>query len=176
MEIFSWSPDFGLPSWHPECLSIIAYSRLKNLDASITVSDNPVMTKNGDLPYVRIGPRSESYFNVSRVSLRTTWLFSRNSSNPKIVNSFNEFLSNVAQNSSEPSDAVAYSKMIEANLRPAYALTFWVDSKNFCEFTRPWYAKKLGFPLSFIYPNKYRRKALDLIQVRIQIQFKFSTQ
>lgn len=33
-----------------------------------------------------------------------------------------------------------------------------MDSKNYTELTRPWYAKALPFPLNFYYPNRYRQE------------------
>ena len=49
-------------------------------------------------------------------------------------------------------------------LSPALALTFWLDAKNFTGLTRPWFANRLGMPLSFYYPGLYRTRALELVQ------------
>lgn len=40
---------------------------------------------------------------------------------------------------------------------------WWIDSKNFVEFSRPLYAKLLPFPLNFYYPGQYEKHAKQLM-------------
>lgn len=35
----------------------------------------------------------------------------------------------------------------------------WVDTKNYIELIRPWYAKALPFPCNYYYPGSYEREA-----------------
>ena len=36
---------------------------------------------------------------------------------------------------------------------------WWIDAKNYVEFTRPWYAKALQFPLNYFIPGRWHREA-----------------
>ena len=58
---------------------------------------------------------------------------------------------------------MAYSQLISEKLVPALEFVWWVDSKNFVEFSRPLYAKILPFPLNFYYPGQYEKQAKELI-------------
>ena len=41
--------------------------------------------------------------------------------------------------------------------------TLWLDSTNFTEFTRPWYAKVLPFPLNYFVPGRMAQRARSWI-------------
>ena len=58
---------------------------------------------------------------------------------------------------------------MEERLLPAILYAFWIDAKNFTEFTRPWYAKKLGVPQCFYYPAKYAAQATAVVESRVGI-------
>ncbi|EDO27861.1 predicted protein, partial [Nematostella vectensis] len=51
-------------------------------------------------------------------------------------------------------DTLAFIALIEDKLLPAMHYTLWVDSKNYVEFTRPMYARKLPLPLNFFVPGR----------------------
>lgn len=53
--------------------------------------------------------------------------------------------------------------MVYEKLVPALQFVWWIDAKNFVEFTRPVYAKLLPFPLNFYYPGQYEKGAKQLI-------------
>lgn len=51
---------------------------------------------------------------------------------------------------------------------PVYPIqihTFWVDSKNFVEVTRKWYAEALPFPLNFFLPGRMQRQHMERLQL-----------
>lgn len=58
---------------------------------------------------------------------------------------------------------VAYSQLVAEKLAPALSFVWWMDAKNFVEFSRPTYAKLLPFPLNFYYPGRYEQDAKDLM-------------
>ena len=60
-------------------------------------------------------------------------------------------------------EVLAYTQMVGEKLAPALEYIWWVDGKNFVEFSRPTYAKCLPFPLNFYYPGKYENHAKELI-------------
>lgn len=59
-------------------------------------------------------------------------------------------------------EAFAYSHLIYEKLVPALQFVWWIDAKNFTEFSRPLYAKLLPFPLNFYYPGQYEKHAKQL--------------
>lgn len=60
-------------------------------------------------------------------------------------------------------EAYAYIQMVYEKLVPALQFVWWIDAKNFVEFTRPLYAKLLPFPFNFYYPGHYEKRAKQLI-------------
>ncbi|XP_043919661.1 metaxin-3 isoform X2 [Protopterus annectens] len=63
----------------------------------------------------------------------------------------------------EGADTLAYVALLEEKLYPALLYTFWVDSENYCNMTRPWFAARIPFPLNFYLPGKMARAALRRI-------------
>lgn len=60
-------------------------------------------------------------------------------------------------------EAYAYSHLVYEKLVPAMQFIWWIDGKNFVEFSRPLYAKLLPFPLNFYYPGQYEKHAKQLV-------------
>lgn len=88
--------------------------------------------------------------------------------------------------SKQLAESYALRKMIEEKLYPALRFTWyvlnqkyllyffhyapqnffvirWLDTKNYEQVTRPWYAKALSFPFNFYYPKRYKRENEDAI-------------
>ncbi|XP_004693862.1 PREDICTED: metaxin-1 isoform X2 [Condylura cristata] len=43
--------------------------------------------------------------------------------------------------------------------------TFWVDTKNYVEVTRKWYAEAMPFPLNFFLPGRMQRQYMERLQL-----------
>ncbi|XP_012514197.1 PREDICTED: metaxin-1 isoform X1 [Propithecus coquereli] len=43
--------------------------------------------------------------------------------------------------------------------------TFWIDSKNYVEVTRKWYAEAMPFPLNFFLPGRMQRQYMERLQL-----------
>ncbi|KAG9355249.1 hypothetical protein JZ751_000087 [Albula glossodonta] len=43
--------------------------------------------------------------------------------------------------------------------------TFWLDSKNYVDVTRRWYAENIPFPLNFFLPNRMHSQQLDRLRL-----------
>uniref|UniRef100_A0A452S3C6 Metaxin-1 n=1 Tax=Ursus americanus TaxID=9643 RepID=A0A452S3C6_URSAM len=43
--------------------------------------------------------------------------------------------------------------------------TFWVDTKNYVEVTRKWYAEAMPFPLNFFLPGRMQRQFMERLQL-----------
>ena len=65
MELYSWSPDFGLPTWHPACLALQTYAQFSGAPVTVVKSDNPFWTPDSDLPvFKHKGVRLHSFDEV----------------------------------------------------------------------------------------------------------------
>uniref|UniRef100_A0A8C0ZUD6 Metaxin-1 n=1 Tax=Castor canadensis TaxID=51338 RepID=A0A8C0ZUD6_CASCN len=43
--------------------------------------------------------------------------------------------------------------------------TFWIDTKNYVEVTRKWYAETMPFPLNFFLPGRMQRQYMERLQL-----------
>lgn len=50
-------------------------------------------------------------------------------------------------------------------VRPTQIHTFWVDTKNYVEVTRKWYAEAMPFPLNFFLPGRMQRQHMERLQL-----------
>lgn len=48
---------------------------------------------------------------------------------------------------------------------PIQIHTFWVDTKNYVEVTRKWYAEAIPFPLNFFLPGRMQRQFMERLQL-----------
>lgn len=48
---------------------------------------------------------------------------------------------------------------------PIQIHTFWVDTKNYVEVTRKWYAEAMPFPLNFFLPGRMQRQHMERLQL-----------
>lgn len=66
-------------------------------------------------------------------------------------------------NTKQAAEASAFTQYLEEKLYPAYQYAWWVDEKNYCDVTRPTYAKALRIPFNFYYPSRYQNSAKEMI-------------
>nr|XP_021537819.1 metaxin-1 isoform X4 [Neomonachus schauinslandi] len=55
--------------------------------------------------------------------------------------------------------------LLEEKLLPVLIHTFWVDTKNYVEVTRKWYAEAMPFPLNFFLPGRMQRQFMERLQL-----------
>lgn len=62
-----------------------------------------------------------------------------------------------------------YEKLVVLNNAECFFLfilqlyVWWIDGRNYCELTRPWYAKVLRLPLNYFLPGHQQRAAQETI-------------
>ena len=56
------------------------------------------------------------------------------------------------------SERTAMANLVETHLRPACIHTLWVDQQNREELVRPWFSRKMPFPVQMGLLNKRRRR------------------
>jgi len=142
-----WPGDWGLPSVDHQCLAAMAYFKFCRLPARITKVSNSWSCLSGQFPILQhfdgVENKVKDIFNfLQKQSLGLDGDLS------------------VLQRS----DGLAFSTMIEEKLLPALLYLWWIDSKAYVEFTRPWYAKILPFPLGLYVPLKKRNVCLARLQ------------
>ncbi|XP_013916252.1 PREDICTED: metaxin-3 isoform X1 [Thamnophis sirtalis] len=65
--------------------------------------------------------------------------------------------------SKDGADTLAYIALLEEKLHPAMLYTFWIEADNYYNMTKPWFASRIPFPLSWYLPRKMSRDALNRI-------------
>nr|KAF6413775.1 metaxin 1 [Molossus molossus] len=55
--------------------------------------------------------------------------------------------------------------LLEEKLLPVLIHTFWIDTKNYVEVTRKWYAEAMPFPLNFFLPGRMQRQHMERLQL-----------
>uniref|UniRef100_A0A8C5MZE2 Metaxin n=1 Tax=Leptobrachium leishanense TaxID=445787 RepID=A0A8C5MZE2_9ANUR len=148
MELRCWGGDWGLPSVHPECLVVLAYARFADAQLNINLVDYTWTSPKGAAPVL--------LFNEREIA------------QPSNIISFfrkQKYNADYVLSAKDGSDTLAYIALIEENILPAMLHTFWVDAENYSSVTRPWYAARTPFPLSYYLPGKMSRDALNRILV-----------
>ncbi|XP_068858036.1 metaxin-3 isoform X4 [Aphelocoma coerulescens] len=146
MELSCWGGDWGLPSLHPECLTVMAYAKFSGAPLTVNTVNNSWRAPKGDLPVLV----SEDIV-ISQPA--------------KILNFLRKQKYNADYDLSakQGADTLAYIALLEEKLLPALLHTFWIEAENYCSVTKPWFASKIAFPLSLYLPGKMSREALNRI-------------
>ncbi len=155
MELQVWSGDFGLPTWHPGCLALWSYCRFTGAPVTVRATDAPLLSGawrlGGDLP---------AFSHPQRLDLPLGDFESLVSHLEREC----RFSTEAALTPRQRAEGVAFRRMVEERLAPASAFVAWVEPVNHAEITRPWFARRLGFPSAFAHPPRYRRAAAALVE------------
>lgn len=114
---------------------------------SVVESDNPLFSPGGDLPVFR----HKSFVCSDFDSLVLHFAGER-------------FSTDHALTAKQEADSKALKMLVQARLKPAFELDVWLNETNCHEFTRPWFAKKLAFPLGLFFPSRYVKRASELVR------------
>ncbi|XP_030114466.1 metaxin-3 isoform X1 [Taeniopygia guttata] len=146
MELSCWEGGWGLPSLHPESLTVLAYAKFSGAPVTVNSVNNSWRTLKGDLPVLV----SEDIV-ISQPA--------------KILNFLRKQKYNADYDLSakQGADTLAYIALLEEKLLPALLHTFWIEAENYRSVTKPWFASRFAFPLSLYLPGKMSREALNRI-------------
>ncbi|RWS12576.1 Metaxin-1-like protein [Dinothrombium tinctorium] len=148
MELELWSGDWGLPSVNCHCLQIMALTKFNNAAVKFNFSNNPLRSFCFDLPVLKHGNKTV----IKNVNEMRTFL--------KLQN----FNLDSKLSKKDLSDISAYTSMVTRKLEPALLYLWWLDEKNFIDFTRPWYAKHIPIPGNFFIPGKLQARAEETVK------------
>lgn len=155
MEVQVWSSDWGLPSIEPRCLQLITYAKFSGAPLHVLESNNPFWTPRGDLPVFSHSAtvKSITEFGPFVAHLRSC-----------------KFSADYNLEQKQLSEVSALCQLIDEKLYPAVLYSFWIDAKNHVELVRPWFTRKIPFPLNLYYPNQFHNRAAQVIESRFGCQ------
>ncbi|XP_062456261.1 metaxin-3 isoform X2 [Rhea pennata] len=146
MELSCWGGGWGLPSVHPESLTVMAYAKFSGAPLTVNAINNSWRAPKGEVPIL--------------ISEDTAI------SQPAKILSFlrkQKYNADYELSAKQGADTLAYIALLEEKLLPALLHTFWVEAENYCSVTKPWFASRIPFPLSLYLPGKMSREALNRI-------------
>ncbi|XP_021923192.1 metaxin-1 isoform X2 [Zootermopsis nevadensis] len=119
-----------------------AYAKFSGVPLQTCVTNNPFWTPNGRLPVFKHGKQV-----LSSLPEISAYLKQKN------------FSADFGLTQKQCADAAAYTQLLKEKLHLALQYVWWLDTKNYTELIRPWYAKALPFPYNYYYPGKYEQEA-----------------
>uniref|UniRef100_UPI00398F055E metaxin-1b n=1 Tax=Pristiophorus japonicus TaxID=55135 RepID=UPI00398F055E len=148
LELFCWRGDWGLPSVDSESLTVLAYARFSGAPLRVHKLSNPWRSPSGVLPALKTEKDVLSQPLQILAYLRKQ-----------------RYNADYGLSATQGADTLAFSSLIEEKLLPALIYMFWVDSKNYVSFTRPWYGEAIPFPLNFFLPNRMHVRSLERLRL-----------
>lgn len=148
-ELFCWEGAWGLPSVSSDCLTVLAYAQFAGAPLKLRKISNPWRSPSGSLPALRTNQKE----TLSRPSDIIIHLRKQ------------KFNADYDLSAREGADSLAFISLLEERLKPALIYNSWVDSKNYVEVTRRWYAEHLPFPLNFLLPGRMQRQQLETLRL-----------
>ncbi|XP_051901590.1 metaxin-1b isoform X2 [Pristis pectinata] len=148
LELFCWKGDWGLPSVDSESLTVLAYARFSGAPVKVHKLSNPWRSPSGVLPALKTEKDVLSQPLQILAYLRKQ-----------------KYNADYGLSATQGADTMAFSSLIEEKLLPALIYMFWVDSKNYVSFTRPWYGEAIPFPLNFFLPNRMHTRSLERLHL-----------
>ncbi|KFO24918.1 Metaxin-1 [Fukomys damarensis] len=149
MELFCWAGGWGLPSVDLDSLAVLTYARFTGAPLKVHKINNPWRSPSGTLPALRT-----SHGEVISVP-------------HKIITHLRKEKYNADYDLSarQGADTLAFMSLLEEKLLPVLIHTFWIDTKNYVEVTRKWYAEAMPFPLNFFLPGRMQRQHMERLQL-----------
>ncbi|NWR23018.1 MTX3 protein, partial [Emberiza fucata] len=140
MELSCWGGDWGLPSLHPESLTVMAYAKFSGAPLTVNTINKSWRTPK-DLPVLV----SEDIV-ISQPA--------------KILNFLRKQVLHIRCHEMS-THVIQISVTFFLVLTQLH--TFWIEAENYCSVTKPWFASRIAFPLSLYLPGKMSREALNRI-------------
>ncbi|KTG06908.1 hypothetical protein cypCar_00003396 [Cyprinus carpio] len=149
LELFCWKGDYGLPSVDVDCLAVLAYAKFAGAPLKVHKITNPWRSPTGTLPALKT--REEG--SISQPSKIIIHLRKQ------------KYNADYDLSAKEGADTLAFVSLLEEKLLPALIYTLWIDSKNYVDVTRCWYAENISFPLNFLLPNRMHCQQLEKLRL-----------
>ncbi|XP_010872044.1 metaxin-1 [Esox lucius] len=151
LEMYCWKGDWGLPSVDTDCLTVLAYAKFAGAPLKVYKITNPWRSPTGVLPALKTAEKSIG--SLSKPSNIIIHLRKQ------------KYNADYDLSAKEGADTLAFVSLLEEKLLPALIYTQWVDSKNYVDVTRRWYAENIPFPLNFLLPNRIHTQQLERLRL-----------
>ncbi|KAK1795230.1 hypothetical protein P4O66_010417 [Electrophorus voltai] len=178
LELFCWKGSWGLPSVDSDSLVVLAYARFTGAPLKIHKISNPWRSPTGSLPALKtkeegsfshpskiiIHLRKQKYnadYDLSAKEGADTLAFI-SLLEEKLVPALEYFMSLLLFC---PSLSFPLPSSLMTKHPPAKIYTLWIDSKNYVEVTRRWYAENISFPLNFFLPSRMQHQQLERVRL-----------
>lgn len=138
-----------MPSVNTDCLVALAYAQFAGAPLKVHKICNPWRSPSGSLPALRTNQKEI----MSRPSDIIIHLRKQ------------KYNADYDLSAKEGADSLAFISLVEEKLMPALIYWQWVDSKNFVEVTRRWFAEHLPFPLSLVLPGQMQRQQNERLRL-----------
>lgn len=148
-QLFCWEGDFGLPSVSTDCLTVLAYAQFAGAPLKVHKISNPWRSPSGSLPALRTN-QNETLIRPSDIIIHLRK---------------QKYNADYDLSAKEGADSLAFISLIEEKLLPALIYWSWVDSKNFVDVTRRWFAEHMPFPLSLVLPGRMQRQQSERLRL-----------
>ncbi|XP_046357275.1 metaxin-1-like isoform X1 [Haliotis cracherodii] len=142
LELQVWKGDWGLPSVDPNCLAVLAYCRFSGVPVRVRKTGNTFRSPSGEFPMLK-------HKGITETKVAEIFSFLRKKN----------WGSDFELTNKQSADVIAFSSLLEEKLLPAVLHLWWIDGKTFTDFTRPWYARIIPFPLNFYVPGRKQKDA-----------------
>ncbi|XP_053551402.1 metaxin-1 [Bombina bombina] len=149
MELYCWKGDAGLPSVDVDCLAVLTYAKFSGAPLKVHKISNPWRSPSGYLPALKTQDDGV-VFQTNRI---ITHLRKQ------------KYNADYDLSAKQGADTLAFMSLMEEKLLPALIHSFWIDAKNYVEYTRKWYAEAIPFPLNFFIPNQMHKRHLERLQL-----------
>ncbi|CRK91635.1 CLUMA_CG005287, isoform A [Clunio marinus] len=138
MKLFVYKGEFGLPSIDFECLRVLTYFKLTDLNVEIDYSCSPFHSDTGFLPYLIDEDRKYCGYDKIISHLQKEKGYTLITSAPQL-------------------------SYLSENLYPFFMYQLFGNPQN-VDDTRALYAMRTPFPFNFYYPGKYIRRTGEVCQ------------
>ena len=141
MELFAWGAGYNLPSFDPFCLSIEVYLNLCQINWTLNVVSNPLISPSGDLPLLKIGgePITGTGSIIKVLKLRGHDLDSLLSTN-------------------ELCESMAFESLIEDKLNDALLYSWYLEDENYSKSTSTMLSKTASFLAKYSLSQKMKER------------------
>ncbi|XP_016360500.1 metaxin-1-like [Sinocyclocheilus anshuiensis] len=137
LELFCWKGDYGLASVDVDCLTVLAYAKFAGAPLKVHKITNPWRSPTGTLPALKT--REEG--SISQPS---------------------KIIIHLRKQVNDPLSTLRERPVTQTHTQ---IYTLWIDSKNYVDVTRCWYAENISFPLNFLLPNRMHGQQLEKLRL-----------
>jgi len=145
--LYVYDGDHGLPSVNIECIQTMLYLSIAKVPVQIRVLNNIKYCTLYSAP-------SFLHKNITFKSFADIVLYLR---------TLNYNLDSKLT-LKQKSEALAITNLVQSKLKVVTEFVYWVDQRNYEEFSRVWYTRALPMPFNLIHTKRFKEYAFNLVE------------